>query len=389
MSYTLEDLTTPYTAAEIQDAIYSAIQERGAKTTSWKPGAVVRTIIAGVSIVLAAFSTLCADVAACGFLDLSTGSWLTLLARYAFRVERITGTFATGEVTLTNTSGTPYSGGEDDLIVQNSNSGAVYRSTGAWSVAASSTADVEVRAVEIGSDSTSPATYIDTMVTALSGVTCSNTAAVVGTDEETDAALRTRCLERTGPLSPNGPSDAYSYVARNATDANGDAIGVTRVATDPVGDGSVNIWVATASGEVTGTAGNPATDLGAIAADIYEQAEPLCVEAIVASASQVVVDVTYELWIYTSSGLSESEVKDLVEDALIAMMSNTPIGGHAVGSTRKIYHDDITSTIDSVRPEIFHVSVTLPASDISLDQDEFPVPGTVLGTINFVSGGDL
>lgn len=383
MTYSLAELTTALTADEVEAALYAAIEARGAKTTAWKPGAVVRTIIAGVSIVLAAFSSLIAAVSAGGFLDLATASWLTLLAQYVFGVERITATFATGDVTLTNASGTPYSGGADNLIVQNSTTEATYRSTGAWSVAAGSTADVEVKAVEAGADGTSPATDIDTLVTTLSGVTVSNASAIVGTDEESDAALRTRCLERTGPLSPNGPSDAYGYVARNAVDGDGDSIGVTRVATQAVGDGSVNIWIATATGAVS------PGGVAYVAADIYEQAEPLAVEAVIASASAVTIPVTYELWIYTSAGLTTTEIEDLVEAALISLFSNTPIGAHLIGTDRKIYQNDIIGTIDAVRSEIFRVTVSAPSGDTTILINEVPALGTVTGTINLVAGGDL
>ena len=393
MSYSLSTLTTPLTADEVEAAIYSALEARGAKTTAWKPGAVVRTVIAGVSLVLAAFSSLIALVAAGGFLDLATESWLTLLAEYVFGVERIGATFATGDVTLTNTSATPYSGGADDLIVQNSTTGATYRSTEAWSlgVAGSPTEeiDVAVRAVEAGADSTSPAGDIDALVTTLSGVTVTNAAALVGTDEESDAALRTRCMDRTGALSPNGPSDAYGYAARNAVTADGDAIGVTRVATQAVGDGTVNVWVATDSGEVTGDPADPATDLGAVAAAIYEQAEPLSVEADVDTATALAVTVTYELWIYSSCGLSEADVKDLVETALIDLLASTPIGGHLVGSTRRIYMEDLSGTIDAVRSEIFRVNVTVPPSYTTVEINEVPVLGTVTATANLVAGGDL
>lgn len=389
MTYSLDELTTPMTADEIEEAIYSAIEARGAKTTSWKPGAVVRTLIAGASITLAAFSTLQSLIAKSGFLDFAEEDWLTFVAQYVFGVTRSTGTFAAGEVTLTNASGTPYSGGADDLIVANSTTDKNYRSTGAWSVAAYSTADVAIQAVEVGADSTSPIGDIDTLVTTLSGVTVSNAAAVVGTDEEEDEALRTRCLERTGPLSPNGPKDAYGYVSRNATDSNGDAIGVTRVATQAVGDGSVNVWVASATGVISGAAANPATDLGAIAEDIYEQAEPLGIEAIVASASVVNFNVTCEVWIYTSVGLTASEIEDLIEDAIINLCSNTPIGGHLVGATRYLYRDDIISTIDGVKDEIFHVALALPTTDIALAVDEIPVLNVFTPTITFVTGGDL
>lgn len=389
MSYTLAELTTALTADEVETAIYAAVEARGAKTSAWKPGAVVRTIIAGVSIVLASFSELAALVAAGGYLDLAIGDWLDLVAKYVFGVERLGGTFASGEVTLTNASGTPYGGGEDDLIVQNSTTDAVYRSTGTWSVAAGNAADVEVRAVEAGSDSTSPAGDIDALVTTLSGVTVSNAVALLGTDEEEDAALRTRCLERTGALSPNGPRDAYGYAARNALTADGDAIGVTRVATEAVGDGTVNVWVATASGAVTGDPANPATDLGAIALAIYEQAEPLSVEAEVASATPLSIPVTYELGIYTSAGLTEAEVEGLVEASLENQFSSTPIGAHLVGANRTMYLNDIISAIDAVRDEIFHVMVSAPAIDTSVDIDEVAVLGTVTATVNLVPGGDL
>jgi uncharacterized phage protein gp47/JayE len=389
MTYSLAELTTPLTPDEVEDAIYKALGVRGAKTTAWKPGSVVRTIIAGTSIVLSGFSELSAAIASGGFLDLATGSWLTLVAQYVFGVERQTGTFATGEVTLTNTSGSNYSGGADDLIVQNSTTGKEYRSTGAWSVAPFSTADVDVRAVEAGADSTSPPGEIDTLVTTLGGVTVSNTNQITGNDEEDDEELRRRCLERTGPLSPMGPKDAYGYAARSAVTSGGDAIGVTRVATEALGDGTVNVWVATDSGGVTGDAGDPETDLGAIAAAIYENAEPLSVEAIVDSATPLSTPITYELWIYTSSGLTEAEVKDLVEVALEELFASTPIGGHLVGTLRRVYVSDIVAAIDSVAPEVFRVDVTVPAADFAVPIDNVPVLGTITATVNLTAGGDL
>lgn len=389
MSFSLAELTTPLTPDEVEDAIYKALGVRGSKTTAWKPGSTVRTIIAGASIVLSGFSELAAAVASGGFLDLASDDWLTLVARYVFGVERQTGTFASGEVTLTNASGSNYSGGADDLIVQNSTTGKEYRSTGSWSVAPFSTADVDVRAVEVGADSTSPPGDIDTLITTLGGVTVSNANQITGNDEEDDEELRRRCLERTGALSPMGPKDAYGYAARNALTTDGDPIGVTRVATQAPGDGTVNVWVATDSGGVTGDAGDPETDLGAVAEAIYQNAEPLAVEAVVDSATPLSTPITYELWIYTSSGLTEAEVEDLVDDALEELFANTPIGGHLVGALRRVYVSDIVSAIDSVAPEIFRVDVTVPAADFAVPIDNVPVLGTITATVNLTAGGDL
>ena len=384
MTYTLEELTTPLTPDEVEDAIYQALGLRGAKTTAWKPGSVVRTIIAGTSIVLSALSELQAEITKGGFLELASGSWLTLVGKYVFGVERLRGTFATGQVTLTNTRSGSYWGGPGDLIVQNPSSGKEYRSTGSWSLAAGpSTTTVDVRAVELGSESTSAAGEITKLVTTLSGVTVTNEDALVGTNPEDDDALKRRCLDRTGALSPNGPRDAYSYVARNTTRENGDAIGVTRVATRADGAGRVNVWVATPSGGVD------SSDLERIDQAIKEQAEPLAVNAVVESASNLSVPVTYELWIYSSAGLTSGQVSDLVSDALTRLFQTTPIGGHLVGGARRLYVSDLASAIDSVRPEIFRVAIIEPSADIPVLINQAPVAGTITGTVHQVAGGGL
>src|SRR3989304_1758463 len=85
---TLAELTTPLTVDEIKTAIYAALAPNGAATTTWKPGAVVRTIITGVAIVLAGFSRLQAAIAKSGFLGLAEGDWLTLVAFYVYDVTR-------------------------------------------------------------------------------------------------------------------------------------------------------------------------------------------------------------------------------------------------------------------------------------------------------------
>ena len=85
MTTLLDDLTTPLTVDECKAAIYATIEARGTSTTAWEPGAVARTIIAGVSIVLAAMSVLIALIAKSGFLSLSEGDWLTVVARGSTR----------------------------------------------------------------------------------------------------------------------------------------------------------------------------------------------------------------------------------------------------------------------------------------------------------------
>src|SRR5690606_28031643 len=141
----------------------------------------------------------------------------------------------------------------------------------------------------------------DTLETVLLGVTVSNALAVVGTDEETDPALRSRCRDKLGPLSPMGPRDAYASVARAAVNVDGEPIGVTRVRTIPDGYGGLTVYVATAAGGVS------APDVAIIQADVRRLAEPNAVTATIASAVPMSLSVTYELWVREAIGLTTSQ----------------------------------------------------------------------------------
>lgn len=379
--FSLKDLTTPLTREQVQASIYDVLGIVGVNTTVWKPGAVVRTMITAVSIVAAAFSSLQAKIARAGWLELADGAWLTLVARYVFNVERFEATFASGEATLTNAGGGVYTLDPNDLVISNPDTGKTYRNTAPFTLGALSSITIPIVATEAGSASTSTPNTIVELETPLLGVTCTNAKAVVGQDEESDPSLRTRCYEKLGALSPNGPWDAYSSAARNARRSDGTQIGVTRVRVQDDGYGAVNTYVATATGGVTGTAGDVETDLGAVDDAIQRQAGPLAVTANTYSASPVTVPVTYELWMYNTSGLSEEEIKAAVAERLTTGMATQPIGGNVIGSDPgKIFLDSIRTTIGATRPEIFHVVLTSPAADVVLDEDEVPVLGAVTAT---------
>lgn len=374
---TLDELTTPMTVDEAKTAIYDALAAKGVRTTSWKPGAVVRTIVACVAIVLAAFSRLQAMIAEGGFLETAEGVWLDQVAYYVYGVTRSPGSFASGTLTFDNAGGGVYSGGIGDLVVRSSTTDKTYRNTEPFTIGALATGvEIAFSAVELGSDSTAPAGTIDELVTTLSGVTVTNAAALVGTDEESDVDLRTRCAAKLGVLSPRGAADAYEYVARSAVAADGTPIGVTRVRTIPDGVGGVDVYVATASGGVTGTDTDPDTDLGAVAAAIWESCEPLAVEATVQSASALTIAVTYELWVRGRDGARAVDIEPLVADALAEYLSQVPIGGDG-GYVRQ---SAIEAVIGSVRDDVTRVVVTVPSGDLALLLANAPVLGTVTAT---------
>lgn len=385
-SASLDELTTPLTVAEAKKAIYDVLALVGVTTTQWQPGAVVRTMIAAFAIVLAAFSRLTAAIARAGFLDLSEGAWLTLVAKYVYGVDREEATFAAGVVTLDNASGNTYDYDPDDLIFLNPTTKKTYRNTGTVHVGPLATGvSVAIAAVEAGSGSSAPAGSIVQMETPLTGVTCTNALALVGTDDETNTALRARCRAKTGAASPNGPADAYSYFAKTARRSDGSLIGVTRVRAVADGLGGIDLYCATATGGISGDAADPLTDLGAVNLAIQKQAAPFAITVRVQSAAALAIAVAYEAWAYDTISLTDEQLSDAVSLKLATFMSTEPIGGNIIVSPPGlIYVDKIRSLIDATREEIFHVVVSAPLGDLALGSYVVPVLGAVTGTINKV-----
>lgn len=380
-TFSLDQLTTPLTREQVQTKIYDVLATIGVTTTTWKPGAVVRTMIAACAIVLAALSVLVSRIARSGFLELAEGAWLALVARHVFGEEKIYATFAEGEITLTNAGGGIYDYDADEVTFRNPTTGAQYRNTASLHLDALGSATIPIRAIEAGAASSSSPGSITELVTPLNGVTCSNAFGVVGRDEDEDPALRARAQEKLGSRSPFGPWDAYTYAAKRATRADGSLVGVTRVRTVKDGMGGITVYVATSSGEVTGTAADPSTDLGAVEEAIQRRAAPLTITADTESATPVIVPVTYSAWTYNTSGLTETQIKDAIAARLLTFISEQPIGGNKVGmSPGYIYRDAIAAVIGSALPQIFHVVITWPAADVALTVSQVAVLGTVTAT---------
>jgi phage-related baseplate assembly protein len=383
MALSFDDLTTPLTPEQVKTKIYEVMAALGVTTTNWKPGAVMRTFVAGVSIFIASYTKLTANIARGGYLELASGDWLKLVAKYVYNVDFEPAAYAAGEITLVNSGGGVYPFDPDDLVFNNPLTGKSYRNSGSGSLGALATLTIPIVAVEAGSASTSSAGAITEMETTLLGVACSNALALVGLDEESDPSLRTRCLEKLGSLSPNGPWDAYSYAAKAARRSDGSLPGVTRVRTTKDGYGNLYVYAATATGGITGTIGNLATDLGAIDDAIQRKAAPLCVTAWTASAVPVTVPVTANVWVYNTTGLPDAQLIALISTRLATFMSTQPVGGNVIGlDDGKIFTSAIKTAIMATRPEIFQVTLSLPAADVVLTPSQVAVLGAV--TINLV-----
>ena len=398
MSFGIDDLTTPTTVEEAKASVYNVLSIIGVNTTNWRPGAVVRTIITAFAVLFAGCTNLIALIARSGFVALASGNWLTLVAQYVYGVTRIAATYATGTVRLTNAGGGVYTLNPGDLTVQNPTTGATYHNTSSVSVPALSFVDVVVQCDQQGSFGTSEALAITKIqAPSLAGVTCSNALALIGQDEEDDEALRLRCSEKLGSLSPNGPGDAYAYAARTAVRSDGNVVGVNRVQVYRVSGTGVYVYCATLTGAVTGSIGDLSTDLGAVDEAIQTQVVPIPIVATVASATEAVTPITYTVWLYNTAGLTAAQVQGYIAKALDAMFVALPIGGNSTdgGATGWLFKTAIEAAIGGAtgaggaKLPIFKILVSAPSADLGVLPGNVLVPGAYTGTVNFISPAGL
>jgi hypothetical protein len=374
LALSIESLISALTVEQVRDSMYGILTSLGFPVTSWRPGAKARTIISLVANIFAPFTALAVIIAKSGFLDFATGDALTLLAKQFYNVDRVVANFAMGQVTLDNGGLGVYGPFEPfEVTFQNSTTGKTYQNTESFSLGASETGKVvAIQAVEIGADSAAAATEVDTIVTTMVGVTCSNASTVVGLDTELDPDLRSRCRAKLSALSPNGARDAYDYVARTP-ELVGGAV-VTRTGGDADSNsGDVTLYIAGPAGAV----GSEVVDL--VQAGIDKWCVPICTDAEVRSAENVTINVTCTVYVYADLSVSTQSIQDRVEQGLTEYFKTIPIGGHV--ST--VWNNALIGAIAKLIPEAFRVSVS--TSDTALDLDQVAVLGPVTTNVTQVS----
>jgi hypothetical protein len=380
----LADLILTETKAAIYQKAIDVAVTLGLPVTSWQAGSPTRSMYHVLSQVLSTVEEIVSEYIKAGFLDYAgdvSATWLKLLAYQVYGYTATEATYATCSVTLSNAGGGEYTFGVGDVTAKATSSGKTYHNTTAGTLTAGpgTTLVLSFEADEAGSDSSAAIGEIDDLVTSFLGVTCSNTTAAVGIDEEDAASIVAGCRAKLGALSPNGPRDAYDYVAQSS--ALTGTTNVTRSVT--VGDsdtGDVTVYVAGPSGAV-----DPA-DVALVQTAIETYAAPLCITPTVSSASNVSVPITYRLWVYQSIGMESADIQSAIADALAEMFAARPIGGDLVSGVGKLWLTMVESTIQSVFPEYaFRVLVTLPAADTTLTASQVAVLGTITPTITFVS----
>jgi len=382
VSLSLDELITPLTSDQVLETWLAALEVLGIPARSWRPGGAFRTILRVLATTYAGFTTLVAAFIRSGFLDLASGPWLTLLARYVYGVERIPATFASGDVVVTNTGGGvfEFAAGEVTFLGTTTSPPKAYTNAAPFSLGPGQIATVAIVAVERGAASSAPPSTITALQTTLLGVIVTNPTAVVGTEEQTDADLVQTCKDKLAARSPNGPRGAYAFAIRRATRPNGAPVDINRsqISTSS-STGTVTIWIASPSGAPIDE------DLAAVAASVEAVARPDTVTVDVLAATAVALTQALTVWATKTDGLSATDLGLLVSRALASMIAAYPIGGlKEAPSTRGfLFAAMIIGTAKAAHPSIFDVRGV--ASDLPiLDGQVASLAATV--TVRIASG---
>ncbi len=369
----LADLYTAKTRDEVLAVILEVAAALDLPIEAWQPGGVGRELLTIVAQSEANLSQVAVVLASLGLLDYASGTGLTLLAKQLYDVDRIEATNGTATERVTNSTGIAYPLNAGDLRFY-STDGHNYTSTTGGTLPAHSFLDVTVQADLAGTGSNAAVDQINQLATPIQGVTCTNTEPLVGTDEEPDAALRIRCKESLAKASPNGPRDAYNYFAKTTLKPDGSNVGITRTA---VNDGIVDltatiiVYIAQADGPVD------LDNVALVNTNIQANCVPTGFTATVVSATEHLVPVTATVYLSRGSTLDSAQATTLVQAKLLEYFGTVPIGGYNRGLGGKVFREAITGQIFQASPQFIEVTLTAPASDVSLAAYEVAVLDTV------------
>lgn len=285
--------------------------------TTWREGDVPETLIQIDAQALSDLSQVIALIAMGGYITTqpgvtgASGDWLDLAAGF-YGLTRNQAVQTQGTVTLTDSGGAgPFSISAGQLWVTDA---ANHRFTNTTAGTLSQNGSLALTFAAEQAGSAYNTTGALTLVTALPGVTLSTLSITQqGADVESDLAFSTRCLGMWAALGTGSPAAAYDLWARTASSE----VTRTKVAADGTTAGQVNVYLAGASGAVSGTAVTAVTNY--VTPRMPVGSTP---NVVAATNSEVTVAGT----VYVQSAYVTSATA-AITNALNAFIQTIPIGG--------------------------------------------------------------
>lgn len=249
MALSYAQLISPMSKEDIEQGILDVLELAGFPVTAWQSGSAPRTLIqAFASVSEDAWLTI-GKIARGVVYGTSKGLWLDALGLGFYNEARKDPVSTVVTVRLTDHGGGPYTVTAGAFIVGTSNGKYQYRAITGGTLPLGGVLDISVQAVQVGQAYNVGIGQINTLVTSLPTVTCSNLVApsIYGADTESDDVYSARLPLKWGTLSTGSPVPAYEFWALSWP-------GVSRTYIDdrnPDGANSLRVYV-DASGAVTG-----------------------------------------------------------------------------------------------------------------------------------------
>ncbi len=354
--WSVTTLFTPQTQDDVFEGFLTTLETLSIPARSWRVGGAYRNILRAVAYTFAGLTVVMSDFAKAGFLDDSSGGWLTLLAHFVYGVDRPVATFATGKLLFTNTGGGVYDSG-------NAAAGTV---RALWTTGAKTyytledlsllnpgdTQLVSIQAVESGSASSVAPGGIDALETGLLGVTVTNPLSVVGSDELPDELLRQLCRDKIAALSVLGARGAYEFAVGVALRLDGSPVDInrTRIIEVPT-TGVVRVVCAAPSGAPI------ADDLTAVELSVEFWARPDSITSVVEGAIPVAFSRSLTVWARAEPGVDAATIKDDVDAALVALLATYRVGGlrKAPSTQGYLFASNVEGTAKAAHRSIFAI----------------------------------
>lgn len=373
----INTLLTPLDTDTVFNEWMTALQAAGVPSNTWRVGGPMRTLMRIIAASLVAMWTVTIAMISGGFIETSSGNWLTFLAFYVYGVVRVAATQAQGSVTLVNAGGGVFDANPGDLILQNPTTKKTYTNVATIHLAAGATLQgVLIIAQETGSASTTASGTVLGFVTPWPQVTATTSTDVVGLDAQSDDDLKATCMSKLGALSLLGPRDAYAYAIRTAND-NGVPVNINRRSiTRTSSTGIVGVVCASPSG-----APSPG-DLTAVASNIEAVARPDTVTVNTSGATVVASAQAITVWAIQTAGLDAPGLTTMVQAAVTELVSAYPIGGltKPPATTGFLFASDLTGAAKDAHASIYAID---GFTDIALAAGQVAVV-TVAVTVRFV-----
>jgi len=375
---TIAQLRASVTRAQATQTLLDLLSQLGFSATSWQSGSVQRTIVEMMGEVYSTMSEAKASLVDYCFNDTSSGAGLTEFSDSQYDNQRIVALAAQHTITLTCTAAEgPHAVSIGDLVVTDGT--CTFRNITAGSVLSGSTLNLTFEAEVAGGDGNVAHSTITTLSTPLAGVTCTNpdlgtgsSITLAGQDEETDATLKIRNSTKWASLSIETPADGYEYIALSA-------VSNLRVDVDdsnPHGPGTVDVYIAKATGVATGT--EEALVQTAMDARIMGGLH----DAVVATSDTI----NFVFTVYYDSVYVAATVETACETAIAAYVNGAPIGGYdyTPGPADVLLYNEMVKAIEDV-DGVSTVVMTTPSADFSVTAHHVAIVGTITDTYTPVS----